>query len=295
MGGGTAARYYLILNPGSRGGRSGALFREIAAQLARYGLDCRYGITKTLADAETLSRRANRAGFDVIVAVGGDGTINRVINGFYGRNGERISRAKLGVIYTGTSPDFCLSHGLPVRDVPRAVRALAGMRSKPAGVGRIDFAHETRYFACCMNVGFGAALATAANSGIRARLGDKAGTFASLLRELARYRRYDLTVNGRFLPGVVNLSVGKTPYVASGLKIRNELRPGDERLYTLCIRDHIAWHVARLYSGGELPLAYETRVRIEGDAAVEFDGDAYGTLPCTISSAPPIEVLYEGT
>lgn len=292
MGRKTDLRYFIILNPGSCGGKSKALFRQIKQECLQHGLCCKFAVTHTLDDAERLSRKANYAGFDVVAAVGGDGTINRVISGFYSGDGSRISAAKLGVIYTGTSPDFCLSHGLAVHDIPRAVRALFQMRSKQIGIGKICFPNETRFFACCMNVGFGAQLATSANSGIRAKIGDKAGTFVSLVRELARCRPYTLRLNGKEVAGVINLSIGKTHYVASGLKIKNRLLPEDNRLYVLCIRDRILWHVMRLYRGKTLPLTYQTHLSIEGDAPVEFDGDACGHLPCTVSSASPIEVIY---
>lgn len=283
---------YLIFNPGAQSGKSRDFFARIHAALAEREIDYRHDITTCLEDAEDLARQANLAGCKSIVAVGGDGTLNRVINGFYAPDGKRLSQARLGVIYTGTSPDFCLSHGLPVRDPGKAVEILAYGNVRSIGIGRIAYADgRLRHFACCANIGLGAQLARAANCGIRGRLGDKAGTFFSLLRVLKGYLPVDLVVNGQKQDGVFNLSIGKTRYVASGLKIANALKADDTRFYLLCIQNRIPFHLFHLYSGRPLALEYAECVDITGDAEVEFDGDACGKLPVRIAPAPPIGLI----
>lgn len=287
---------YLILNPGSRGGKSRECFARIHAALAARGIAYRHAFTERLEDAENLARQANFAACQTVVAVGGDGTINRVINGFYDPGGARLSeRTRLGVIYTGTSPDFCLSHGLPVRDPEKAVAALARDGSRPIAIGRIAYANgRLRHFSCCANIGLGAQLARAANNGIRGKIGDRAGTFLALLSILRRWQPVDLTINGRVHEGVYNLSVGKTRHVASGLKIAHALTPDDCRFYALCVQNRIFYHLIKLYTGASLPLEYVERLDIAGNAEVECDGDADGRLPVTITAAPAIEVVGAG-
>jgi diacylglycerol kinase family enzyme len=283
---------YLILNPGARGGKSRAEFARIHAAFAARGMAYHHVVTARLEDAETLARQANLAGCETVVAVGGDGTINRVINGFYDQDGARLSkRTRLGVIHTGTSPDFCLSHGLSVRDPDKTAAAVAAGLSRPIAIGRITYADgRLRHFSCCANIGIGAELARAANSGIRGKIGDKAGTFVALLSLLRHYRPVDLTINGRAYEGVYNLSVGKTRHVASGLKITHTLAPEDPRFYVLCVQNRILSHLTRLYTGAALPLEYMEHIEIAGNAEVEYDGDADGRLPVTLAAAPMIEV-----
>ncbi|MHC4607665.1 MAG: diacylglycerol/lipid kinase family protein, partial [Planctomycetota bacterium] len=98
-------RYHLVCNPGSAGGRGRRTLEVYRRLLARRGADFTWRTTADLDDASRLAREAN--GADAVVAVGGDGTINRVLSGLVGR------RASLGVLYSGTSPDFCRFHGLP--------------------------------------------------------------------------------------------------------------------------------------------------------------------------------------
>lgn len=293
---GANPRYYLIMNPGSRGGESKALFIRIHQQMALYQLNYEYAVTACLDDAERFARQAAREGFDIIVAVGGDGTINRVINGLYQGDKALIADAKLGVIYTGTSPDFCKSYGIPIRHPEKSVAVLAAANTKTIGIGRVCFSNRTsRVFACCANIGLGAEIAQAANGGIRGKIGDKAGTFLSLLRVLAGYRPSALTINGKRVTHVYNLSVGKTYYVASGLKIRHRMPLKEDQHYLLCVRSRPLWHVARLYTGAALPLKYGHKLTIEGSAEVEFDGDPCGQLPVMIEPALSIEVIYERT
>ncbi|MDT8324227.1 MAG: diacylglycerol kinase family protein, partial [Bacteroidota bacterium] len=256
-------------------------------------------------EARTLSRDANRAGYDAVVAVGGDGTINKVLNGFFDAEGRRNSRALFGVVHTGTSPDFCRSYGVP-RDVDGAVDALVRARVRSVPVGRVRFGEvngevpRSSCFVCCANIGLGAALAVRANAGIRRRLGDTMGTFVSLLAVLRSYTPVDYTLR---LDGaevswdrVYNISIGLTPFIASGIRIDNSAMSAAGRFYVMVLRDvrlrTLPGLLRKLYSGKSFPdsdtlfvrdcAALELpRQRMPSD--VEHDGDAVGQLPCTIS------------
>jgi len=74
---------YLIMNPGSRGGKSRKKFNRIFQLLDQANVSYEYKITNSIIDAYSYSVEANRKDYDIIVAVGGDGTINAVLNGFY--------------------------------------------------------------------------------------------------------------------------------------------------------------------------------------------------------------------
>lgn len=312
-------RYLFILNPGSRGGKSQAKFEEIFAFLDKNRLKYDYKLTNTLEDAHALSVEGNKNGYDVIVAVGGDGTINRVINGFYDDQGKRISNSKLAVIHTGTSPDFCKSYDLPI-GIDQALKAVLAGKSIKIPMGKITYLceydkrldgrplslpHEnlqTSYFACCANIGLGASVARGANSGIRDTMGDFAGTFVSLLKSLLAYRPADFSIcidrENQVLEKVYNIFVGKTTYIASGIKVKNKLSLTDSRFYFLTIKNigFANWlSVLRtLYTAKEfadnqtMSLQYAQRIEVYGNSRnneLEFDGDPRGFLPCVIEPA----------
>jgi diacylglycerol kinase family enzyme len=311
-------KYFFILNPGSGGGKSRRHFSHVieTARLRRVSFD--YEISRDLAEARDLSWKANRSGYGVIVAVGGDGTINRVLNGFYDETGRRISDASLGVLHTGTSPDFCDSHSIPCR-LEDALDALFDGFVKKVQVGRITLAKtfdpafdekpvsdnaifHTGYFACCANVGLGAAVARYANNGIRKWLGDTPGTLISIVRSLARFERSSFSIirdgKAQTIDKLVNLAVGRTFYIASGIKVRSELKGNDQRLYCLAVRDLRAVDVVpclmSLYGGKAIQnkryaqLDYCTSIDVLGNnrcPEVEYDGDPQGFLPCHIETA----------
>ena len=309
-------KYSFIVNPHAGSGRGRRRLEELRGQIQRRGLRHDLLYCETFDQARDLSRQANLAGCEAVVAVGGDGTINRVLNGFFDGTGRRLSGARLGVVHIGTSPDFCRSYGVPTQ-VGAAMDALCAGTNRPIPVGRVIYTsadgqengRPSQVFGCCANIGLGAALARLANGGIRNYLGDFLGTFTSLLRVLRRYRpqTVPLVLDGqpRSVSRVYNIAVGKTAYIASGIKVCHALGPSDDRFYVLCARN-LAWsNVARilraLYSGrpivsdANLWLAYARRVEfgpVQGGAEVEFDGDPAGSCPCRIETAlDPLELI----
>jgi diacylglycerol kinase (ATP) len=311
-------KHFLVLNPASKSGTSRRRFKRIFSFLHQQKIEYDYELTHSMDSAYELSRWANRQGYDVIVAVGGDGTINRVLNGFYDDSGKRLSDASMGVLYTGTSPDFCKSYGIPHR-LDSALKTLTEGRRRKIRVGKILLARhcapldigkpvagnrtfKTQYFACCTNIGLGAKVARYANEGTRKRLGDVCGTLLSLLRSLSECEQAVCSValdgGSRLEERLTNLSVGKTRFVASGIRIENELKREDDRFYCLLIRKIDIWNllplIGLLYRGRRIKglsfasLDYCRHIEIfgrDGSTEVEFDGDPQGFLPCRIEMA----------
>lgn len=322
-------KYFIIMNPGSRGGNSRKYFKKIFDILNGQKVHYEYKITASLEDAYRFSADANQKGYDVIAAVGGDGTINRVLNGFYDGRGRRISNSKFAVVYTGTSPDFCKSYNIPV-DVEDAVKVLLRNKTNKIQIGKITSAKnydselngksieaveepQVRYFGCCVNIGLGASLARTANSGIRKKAGDYAGTFLSLIKTLADYKPGDFTTrrdNGpeERIEKVYSISIGKTFYIASGIKVKNNLEHGDGRFYNLTVKNIKMWDwmdvFKKIYSGKQfvnnnvIYLDYSRAIEIYGNSQnpeIEFDGDPAGYLPCKIEMAEePLDIICEG-
>ena len=301
-------RCYLVINPGSHHGRSretAALYRALLAADAGTGpaaVDC--GYTRTLEDAGTLTRRALAAGYDTIVAVGGDGTINRVVNAMLEPEVEPRG-ARLGILYSGTSPDFCRFHGIPT-DPAAAVRVLRTGVAHAIDVCRIthrDAAGQVRvdHFASSANIGLGAGIAGRANR-MRPRLGDFLGTLLASMVTIARRgpQRVRLVVDGEELAiaPALNISVGKNPYLASGLKLDAHVSADDGRLFVFAIcgigRAELLAALPRIYSGSitrdprfVLRRASVVNVEpLEGELATEFDGDPAGFCPAEIRVLP---------
>jgi diacylglycerol kinase (ATP) len=132
-------RTLVIVNPASAGGRTGR--RWPALRLALDGQRLRYDVQRTTApdDATALTRSALRSGYERIVAVGGDGTLNEVVNGFFTPEGDPLnSAATLALLPSGTGGDFRRTVGLPT--VPAALaRILGANHTKRIDAGRITY------------------------------------------------------------------------------------------------------------------------------------------------------------
>lgn len=289
----------LIMNPGSRAGRGQRRWQtwEEGLQAAGVAYDC--AATKCLGHARQLAREAT--GYDTVVAVGGDGTINEVLDGLVQAGRPRQS---MGVLYSGTSPDFCKFHRVPIRPA-EALAALLSARTREVDVARISYrdgsgAVQVAHFACSCNIGMGAAIARTANRW-RRYLGDVPGTGLGVLLALAANTRADLTldIDGErvTLPATNNLSVVKNPYLASGLRLALDVSPGDGRLWLVGIAGRTPSGLCRLlpsfYSGRvtSAPGLLQRSCRVVSissprPAEIEFDGDPRGFLPVQIEVLP---------
>jgi diacylglycerol kinase (ATP) len=311
-------KYFLILNPGSKGGKSKKKFNKIFEALHKAKIDYDYKITYELEDAYKFSVEANKSEYNVVVAVGGDGTINGVLNGFFDQNGQLISSAKMGVIYTGTSPDFCKSYNIPIK-TDDAINTLIENYSKPIYIGKLlcsaendknfDTANSSMikspkifFFGCCANIGLGATLARKANSGIRKYLGDTLGTFISLLITIANYKANNLKVKKDekevIINKLYNISIGRTKFIASGIKVSNKINFNEKGFYCLTVSNLTLFNlptlIKKVYSGKEfsnshyLSIDYANKIEINGNyqnPEIEIDGDPIGYLPCKIETS----------
>ena len=271
-------RFLVLVNPSSHGGRSARRLPRLRGLLPE-------GEFVVLKDIDEARRRAREAkGLEAVVACGGDGTINAVAGGVL----ENIDKSlKFGVIYAGTSPDFCREHGIPT-DAEGAVAVLrkGAVREVP-----VLTANGVPFF-CSMNLGMGAAVAESANR-LRPKFGDFIGTLWSVLREVVRGRRYDVAVNGETISGVVHALVTRMPRIAGGLKIALPSLADDE--YALWFaRDvtrfgslRLLWKMYRGKPCGEVRiLRGRTEFSSSAPIALEYDGDPHGELPVSVDLFP---------
>lgn len=267
-------RFLVLVNPLSHGGRSVRILPRLRELLP----EGEFVVFKNIGEASRLAREAK--GYEAVVACGGDGTINAVAGGVL----ENLDTSlKFGVIYAGTSPDFCRAHGIPT-DAEQAIAVLRGGEVREIPV----FTANGMPFFCSMNLGMGAAVAESANW-LRPKLGDFIGTLWSVLREVVRGRRYDIKVNGEGICNVAHALVTRMSRIAGGLKIALPPLADDE--YALwfardvsrfgCLR--IVWNLYRGKPCGEIRvLRGKTAISSSVSVALEYDGDPHGSLPVSV-------------
>ena len=267
-------RFLVLVNPSSHGGRSGRRLPRLRELLPE-------GEFVVLQSIDEARRRAREAkGYEAVVACGGDGTINAVAGGVLENQDASL---RFGVIYAGTSPDFCREHGIPT-EVDSAIEVLrkGEVREIP-----VLTANGVPFF-CSMNLGMGAAVASSANR-LRPKLGDFVGTLWSVLREVMRGRRYDIEVNGETIHDVVHALVTRMPRIAGGLRLA--LPPLADNEYALWLARNVSrlgclrllWKMYRGKPCGEIRILRGTaEISSAVPVALEYDGDSHGALPVAV-------------
>lgn len=291
--------FFLIMNPGARFGRGRRLWKVWETGLREAGVEFRCAQTEGLGHAVELARSAENC--ETVVAVGGDGTINEVLDGVVQSGPPSL---RMGVLYSGTSPDFCRFHGIPT-EPRRALRTLLEGTPRKVDVARIAYHDEKKvkhlaHFGCSCNIGMGASVARHSNRWRRC-IGDTLGTAAAVVRSLIVNPLVDLEleVDGEpcSVPKTNNLTVAKNPCIASGLKLALEVRPDDGYLWLIGVhgkgRLELCALFPKFYSGSvtSAPDVFIRRcrsvaVRARQPQEIEFDGDPRGFLPAHIEVVP---------
>ncbi|NQT25485.1 diacylglycerol kinase family lipid kinase [candidate division KSB1 bacterium] len=147
----------LIFNPVSGRGSGASHKKEIEDQFKLLNLNFNAVLTEKSGHAVYLARNAVKEGFDMVVAAGGDGTINEVINGLMLAKQANEGAAALGVICVGRGNDFAYGVGIP-NDINRCCEILADNHRRTIDVGHViggDFP-EGRFFGNGVGMGFDA-------------------------------------------------------------------------------------------------------------------------------------------
>lgn len=262
------SRITLFLNRASRSGRG----RRNWPLFLEQGFRAQYSD-----DGTDFPARVAADDGDVAVAVGGDGTINLVINGIM--NAPRPKA--LGVLYAGTSPDFCLYHGIPV-EPEESLRTLMEGHTAQIDLGEVTTDGFRGWFASSCNIGLGAPVAACSNA-LRRYLGDTMGTLAAALRAILVTPRFDLEIavdgeNPVAFKQVRNLTILKNPLIASGLRLDLPVEPDDGLMHAVVIPSLDLHALAGLYRG-RLPAGATVltgrrfSIRTDRPVPVEYDGD----------------------
>ena len=124
--------------------------RQAVAAVRKDGHEVDVRVTWESGDAARFAAEALDDDVDVIVAGGGDGTINEVVNGIFQRT-EKPEKS-VGVMPLGSANDFARGCGIPMQNPTASLRFAASAGPQPIDVGRVN----DRYFINALVAGFGA-------------------------------------------------------------------------------------------------------------------------------------------
>jgi len=295
----------IIVNPASAGGQTGRRWPGVADRLRASGLDFDVAPTSCGGEAESLSRQAVREGRSLVVAAGGDGTINEVANGFF-EAGEPVATSScLGVLPMGTGGDLRRTLGHPL-DVERAAAVLRAGQARTIDAGRITCAAfaggpVVRHFVNVADAGIGGDVVDRVNRGGRLVNGEVTFLLASI-RTLVSWRNRPMRVviDGRARELVAQqVVVANCQFYGGGMCIAPRAVPHDGLLDVVIVGDVGAWDnlrgLRRIREGTHLDAgspkishALAERVEISSPVLtrVDADGEQPGVLPAVIEIQP---------
>ena len=284
----------LIANP--RAGRNG---KARAAQIARFselmrahGVETEVVHTTAAGEATQLAAQAAREGVREVVVSGGDGTINEALQGLVG------SHVRLGIWPAGTANVLARELRLPF-----AAEGLADMvargetRTVQIGSATKEATGERRYFFLMAGLGLDASVVDRVNPGLKRRVGEGAYWYAGFAH-LTSWPppSFTLEVAGQIIPATFAV-VGKAARYGGGLGITPRARLDHPEFEICVVNSHSRLRYINLLLHAMRPGGVAERVpgvrylragrvRADGDALVQVDGELIGRLPMTFEIAP---------
>jgi diacylglycerol kinase (ATP) len=286
-----------LVNPAAENGSAGRRWPELAHRAAALGLRGDALLSERPGHLAELARQAAGSGAELLVAVGGDGTVNEVANGIAGLGSE------LAVIPLGTGWDFVRTYGIP-RKLEAAVEVALRGRAREIDLGLAryrawDGTERESLFANIASAGMSGAIAKRANETSKA-LGGKASYLWATLAVFSRWRNDEVCVrvDGEEHAGRMHdVIVANGRYLGGGMMICPEAQPDDGLFDVLLIGDltkrDLMLTLPKTYRGTHLPhpkamLLRGASVEVEAPEPlpIELDGEQPGTTPVRFEIVP---------
>ena len=224
--------HLIIVNPTAGRGAARSAVPRVQEMLSDLGISYDLAYTERPWHAAELARQAAASGYQVVVALGGDGTSNEVLNGLIEAQEAGEGDAAMGVLCVGTGNDFAYGAGIPL-DLEAGCAVLARGRTRTIDVGH---ARGLRYFGNGVGIGFDAVVNVQAARYTRLR--GFAVYLIAVLRTLLFYYRAPLTRieldDGTIEQPTLMVSVMNGRRMGGGFLMAPHSAP-DDGLFDLCI------------------------------------------------------------
>jgi len=296
----------VIINPESNQGRTKKRWEHIKEALKSFIKEFKYEFTEKPLQAVEISRAAIKDGTELIVGVGGDGTMNEIANGFFEDDRPINPETTLSIVPSGTGSDFCRSLNIPL-GLKNALQVIKQAPSNMIDIGRVKFKNhsgsdEERLFLNVSDFGIGGEVVHRMN---QERMKKKASSyFRSLIMTFLCYKHKRLRIK------IDNVDIPLQEYMigaiangrifGKGMKIAPEASLNDG-LFDLVLVEGMKKfeffrNVYKIYAGTHLShpkisLIRGSKIDIkpadsEETVLIEVDGEQVGSLPATFEIIP---------
>lgn len=296
-------RVLCIVNP-----KAGAAVERICETFHKHlrsaGITFEMARTERQGHATALARTALQEGWRQIIALGGDGTANEVLNGFF-LNRELIApQAVLGILPGGTGADFTRSLNAPVTPVSLCELILA-QKTRQIDIGRLTCESlqgqpVSRYFMNVADAGYGGEMVRR-QDGLKRVLPRSLVYFAGIFFTLFSYRnlRISCRIDGseEYTGRFNSIMVANANYFGHGIWIAPEAKLDDGLFDITFVGDlnklEVILNIRRLYNGTlhthkkvQFVKAKKLELRSEEQVLLDMDGEFPGRLPATFEIVP---------
>ncbi|WP_320054160.1 diacylglycerol kinase family lipid kinase [uncultured Acetobacteroides sp.] len=293
-------KWFAIVNPKAGKGRAVVDWPRISWMLTDAGVEFDHVFTQKKYHAVELTVRAIRSGYRKIISVGGDGTLNEIVNGIFIQKEVATTDVLLAMMPLGIGNDWIRMYGIP-RTYADAIDAIKFGRSFLQDVGLVKFyeakVHHERYFANAVGIGFDGYVAIGFNRLKEAGKKSKWLYVISMIKSVLTYKasKVAMRIDGDPISDeIYSITLGVGKYNGGGMIQMPNAIANDGLLDVTIIRKisglNVLWNMPILYNGH-----IHRHSRITGhrgsDIAIhsipqipiEVDGESVGYSPFDIS------------
>jgi len=284
------SRAKLFVNPIAGGGKCGKVYPAIERTLRRAGVACDVIVSQYPGQITGMSSELAAMGCQTVIACGGDGTVNELVNGIAG------TETALGIVPLGTANDFAVNMGLS-KDIHVASTIIKERQTRKIDLVRVQ---DNKFFAGTGCIGFDAEVAAFASG----RRKEKSNPFllhvlGALLKFVSyRPKMVELRFNGRrYFGKILLVAFGNVRSYARGMLITPEAVADDALLDICVVRPMARWKLLSVfpsvYKGTHVnnkavtvSQARSVYIQSVGPMALYADGDFMTTTPFRLEVMP---------
>ncbi len=204
-------------------------------------------ITSFAGEAVLLSKKVINDNYDFLIIVGGDGSINEVVNGCMSCEAKLLNNAVIGVIPNGTGNDFAKSLGA-TNDLKKLKTLIENRTCYPIDVGKLDFINtqgepQSRYFMNITDIGIGGVAAKILSNSSR-NFGPKITYHKAILQSFLSYKPVEVNLNSYELNWkgkILSLCMANGNYFANGMCIAPQANLSDGKIQLIIMGKVSIW------------------------------------------------------
>ena len=300
-----------IVNGAAGAGKTDRDWPMIAELLRKHEVSYEPIFTSRRLHASVIARNKIEEGYSKIIVVGGDGTMNEVINGVFAQRRINTTEVMLGMISVGTGNDWARMFNIPA-DYEGAILTIKQQRTFIQDAGLVSYLRNDkewkRYFINIAGMGFGARVVERTN---RMKERGKSGPFLyfyNIFYSLLRYRSLKavIEIDGTtYNRKIFSMNVGIGRYNGGGM-IQVPHAIADDGLYSITLikkmgKLNVIANIKRLYDGtitnhSKVETYMARSVQVDGPVRlkIETDGESLGHVPICFQIVPRSLTVISG-